>query len=104
MCCPQRPWVLCISSSNRPTTVPKGCIIKRRPTRPEEFARPFGNFGEFESSRMRGVPMPLGAEGRELIKGAADEGDGNRETIVVGTNEGAFEAGIKAVVGIDDSI
>ena len=40
---PRGPAMLPRSSSNRPTTVPNGCIISRLPTRPEEFARPSGS-------------------------------------------------------------
>ena len=43
-------------------TLAKGCIISRRPTRPDEFARPSGWRVEDDSSSSRGCPDAVGGE------------------------------------------
>src|SRR6266853_3620915 len=61
MCWPHGPCHDSSSSSKRPTTVPKGCIIKSLPTRPDEFPNPLGWALSADSSSNRGVPIPLQA-------------------------------------------
>src|SRR2546427_610675 len=61
MCCPQAPCQEARSSSNIPAAVPKGCIISRLPTSPDELPSPAGWVSVAESRSSRGVPMPLQA-------------------------------------------
>ncbi len=48
-------------SSNTPVATAQGWNIRFRPTSPLRLARPSGNRGDLEFSRMRGVPTPLQA-------------------------------------------
>ena len=58
---PNWPCQLSRSSSNRPPTLANGCIISRRPTRPDAFASPSGCAGDADSSSSRGVPIAFAA-------------------------------------------
>jgi hypothetical protein len=58
---PNWPCQLISGSSKSPATLANGCIIRRLPTRPDEFARPSGWAGESESSSSRGVPIAFAA-------------------------------------------
>ena len=49
------------NGSNTPVTTAKGCIIRRRPTSPLEFARPSGNGPPADASSSRAVPIAFAA-------------------------------------------